>query len=121
MADLEGTRTAENLKQAFAGEAQANRRFLYFAEAETGHAFGHLDFLVDAGDPATGMPVGTTEENLKSAIEGETRDYTERYPEFARTARDEGFEEVAQWCESVGRAEKSHVARLTHGFDSLGG
>lgn len=138
MAELRGTRTEENLKQAFADEAQANRRFLYFAQkadaeglpdvaalfrsvadAETGHAFGHLDFLAESCDPVTGMPVGTTEENLRSAIDGETRDYAERYAEFARVARDEGFDEVAEWFETVGRAEKSHVGRLTLGFESL--
>ena len=88
---LEGTKTHENLKEAFAGESQANRRYLWFAqkadvegypdtsalfrsvaEGETGHAFGHFDFLAEVGDPATGEPVGPTEDNLKSAIAGET-------------------------------------------------
>ena len=91
MAELQGTKTHENLKHAFAGESQANRRYLYFAqkadvegypdvaalfrsvaEGETGHAFGHFDFLAEAGDPVTDVPVGATEDNLKSAIEGET-------------------------------------------------
>ena len=135
---LKGTKTHQNLKEAFAGESQANRRYLYFArradiegypdvgglfrdtsEAETGHAFGHLDFLKDAGDPATGLPIGDTEKNLKSAIEGETYEYTEMYPGFAKTAREEGFEEVAEWFETLARAEKSHAARFTKGVDSL--
>src|SRR3954462_8508616 len=107
MAELKGTKTHENLKEAFAGESQANRRYLYFAqkadvegypdsamlfrsvaEGETGHAFGHFDFLAEVGDPATAEPVGTTPAYLKSAIAGETYEYTEMYPGFSKTARD---------------------------------
>src|SRR4026209_879711 len=107
---LGDTKSHENLKNAFAGESQANRRYLYFArvadiegypdvgglfrdtsEAETGHAFGHLAFLKEVGDPCTGVPIGSTEQNLRSAIEGETYEYTEMYPGFAKTARDEGL------------------------------
>ncbi|MGH7429898.1 MAG: rubrerythrin family protein, partial [Candidatus Methylomirabilaceae bacterium] len=106
---LKGTKSLENLKEAFAGESQANRRYMYFArvadiegfpdmaglfkdtaDAETGHAFGHLDFLKEAGDPVTGVPLGKTELNLTSAIEGETYEYTQMYPGMAKTARDEG-------------------------------
>lgn len=135
---LKGTKTHENLKAAFAGESQANRRYLYFArkadiegqpdiagvfrdtaEGETGHAFGHFDFLKEVGDPVTGVPVGDTEMNLKSAIEGETYEYTEMYPGFARTARDEGFDEVAEWLETLARAEKSHAGRFTQGLESI--
>ena len=135
---LKGSKTEDNLKEAFAGEAQANRRYLYFsrradvegysevaglfrdvAEGETGHAFGHFEFLEEVGDPVTGLPVGSTEDNLKSAIEGETYEYTEMYPGFARTARDEGFEEVAEWFETLARAEKSHAGRFTKGLAQL--
>ena len=138
MADLKGTKTHDNLKEAFAGESQANRRYLYFAqkadvegypdvaalfrsvaEGETGHAFGHFDFLAEVGDPVTDVPVGATEDNLKSAIEGETYEYTEMYPGFARTARDEGFEEVGEWLETLARAEKSHAGRFTQGLEAL--
>ena len=134
MPDLNGTKTHENLKEAFAGESQANRRYLYFAqkadvegypdvaalfrsvaEGETGHAFGHFDFLAEVGDPVTGVAVGATSDNLKSAIDGETYEYTEMYPGFAKTARDEGFEEVAEWLETLARAEKSHAGRFTPG------
>jgi len=137
---LHGTKSLENLKHAFAGEAQANRRYLYFAriadiegypeigglfrdtaEAETGHAFGHLDFLKEVGDPVTGVPFGKTEQNLKSAIEGETYEYTEMYPGFARTAREEGFDELAEWFETLARAEKSHAARFTKGLQQIAG
>jgi rubrerythrin len=136
---LKGTKTHGNLKEAFAGESQANRRYLYFArradiegypdvgglfrdtsEAETGHAFGHLDFLKEVGDPATGEPIGSTEQNLKASIAGETYEFTEMYPGFARTARDEGFDEVAEWFETLAKAEKSHAGRFTKGLQSLG-
>ena len=138
MAELNGTKTQDNLKEAFAGESQANRRYLWFAqkadvegypdvaalfrsvaEGETGHAFGHFDFLAPAGDPVTGEAVGSTEDNLKSAIEGETYEYTEMYPGFAKTARDEGFDQVAEWFETLARAEKSHAGRFTQGLESI--
>jgi rubrerythrin len=136
---LASTKSHENLKHAFAGESQANRRYLYFArvadiegypdvgglfrdtsEAETGHAFGHLDFLKEVGDPCTGVPIGTTAKNLKSAVEGETYEYTEMYPGFAKTARDEGFSELAEWFETLAKAEKSHAGRFAKGLDTLG-
>ncbi len=138
MPGLKDTQTEKNLKEAFAGESQANRRYLYFAqkadvegypdvaalfrsvaEGETGHAFGHFDFLKEAGDPVTGEPVGSTADNLRSAIAGETYEYTEMYPGFAKTARDEGLEEVAEWLETLARAEKSHAGRFVKGLDSL--
>src|SRR2546425_13372274 len=116
MAGLKDTKSFENLKEAFAGESQANRRYLYFArapdierfpdiaglfkdtaDAETGHAFGHLDFLKQVGDPVTGEPVGKTELNLKSAVEGGTYEDTQMYPGMAKTAREDGFPELAEW------------------------
>ena len=138
MPQLKDSKTEGNLKEAFAGESQANRRYLYFAqkadvegypdvaalfrsvaEGETGHAFGHFDFLKAVGDPVTGEPVGSTVQNLKSAIAGETYEYTEMYPGFAKTARDEGFEDVAEWLETLARAEKSHAGRFVQGLESL--
>jgi rubrerythrin len=140
MAKLEGSKSLQNLKEAFAGESQANRRYMYFAriadiegypeigglfrdtaEAETGHAFGHLDFLKEVGDPVTGAPFGKTEKNLTSAIAGETYEYTEMYPGFARTAREEGLEELAEWFETLARAEKSHATRFTKGLNQIAG
>ena len=138
MADLKTSKTHDNLKEAFAGESQANRRYLYFAqkadvegqpdiaalfrsvaEGETGHAFGHFDHLAEVGDPVTGVAVGATSDNLKSAIEGETYEYTEMYPGFAKTARDEGFDPIAEWFETLARAEKSHAGRFTQGLESV--
>ena len=140
MAELKGSKTHANLKEAFAGESQANRRYLYFAkvadvegypdvaglfrdtaEGETGHAHGHLDYLKRVGDPATGEPIGSTELNLKASIAGETYEYTQMYPAFAKTAREEGFEEIAEWFETLARAERSHAGRFQKGLDGLKG
>eukprot|EP00696_Hemimastix_kukwesjijk_P009447 gnl/Hemi2/21953_TR7335_c0_g16_i1.p2 gnl/Hemi2/21953_TR7335_c0_g16~~gnl/Hemi2/21953_TR7335_c0_g16_i1.p2 ORF type:complete len:165 (-),score=74.96 gnl/Hemi2/21953_TR7335_c0_g16_i1:51-545(-) len=130
-ATLAGSQTHQNLKDAFAGESMANRRYNYFAqkadvegapdaaavfrstaEGETGHAFGHLEFLEEVGDPATNEPIGCTADNLKSAIAGETHEYTEMYPSMAKTARDEGFDDVADWFDTLARAEKLHAGRF---------
>ena len=135
---LDGSQTLENLKAAFAGESQANRRYLYFAkmadvegypdvaglfrdtaEGETGHAHGHLDYLKKAGDPATDLPIGDTEQNLASAVAGETYEYTDMYPGFAKTAREEGFDEVADWFETLAKAEKSHAGRFQSLLDNM--
>ncbi len=132
MATIKGTKTHENLKDAFSGESQANRRYLYFAkiadvegypeiasnfretaEGETGHAHGHLDYLKQVGDPATGLALGDTSLNLKAAIAGETHEYTDMYPGMAKTARQEGFAEIADWFETLAKAEKSHAGRFT--------
>jgi len=138
MTELRGSQTQQNLKAAFAGESQANRRYLYFAkiadvegypeiagnfretaEGETGHAHGHLDYLKPVGDPATDLPMGDTAENLKAAVAGETHEYTEMYPGMARTARDEGFAEIADWFETLAKAEKSHAGRFQAMLDTL--
>ncbi len=138
MPNLKGTRTHENLKYAFAGESQANRRYLYFAkiadvegypevagnfretaEGETGHAHGHLDYLKAVGDPATDLPIGSTEANLKAAIAGETHEYTDMYPGMARTARQEGFPEIADWFETLAKAEKAHAGRFQQMLKSI--
>ncbi|QDU68316.1 rubrerythrin family protein [Engelhardtia mirabilis] len=139
MADLKGTKTHQNLKDAFAGESQANRRYLYFAkqadvegypevagnfretaEGETGHAHGHLDFLKRVGDPATDLPIGSTTDNLAAAVAGETHEYTDMYPGMAKSARDEGFGEIADWFETLAKAEKSHAGRFQQLLDDLG-
>jgi rubrerythrin len=135
---LAGTRTHQNLKDAFAGESQANRRYLYFAkvadvegrpdvaglfkdtaDGETGHAHGHLDYLKAAGDPATGLPIGNTEKNLKSAVAGETHEYETMYPGMAKEARADGFDDIAEWFETLAKAEKSHAGRFKKALDSL--
>jgi len=138
MPSLNKTKTLDNLKAAFAGESQANRRYLYFAqkadvegyndvatvfrstaEGETGHAHGHLEYIGEVGDPATGQPIGSTAQNLKAAIAGETHEYTDMYPGMARTAREEGFGEIADWFETLAKAEKSHAGRFQKALDGL--
>jgi rubrerythrin len=135
---LKGSKTEGNLKAAFAGESQANRRYLYFAnkadvegqndvaalfrstaEGETGHAHGHLDYLAETGDPATGLPIGPSRANLKAAVAGETHEYTDMYPGMAKAAREEGFEEVADWFETLAKAERSHANRFQKALDQL--
>src|SRR6056297_396626 len=137
---LKGSQTEQNLKDAFSGESQANRRYLYFAqradvegyndvasvfrstaEGETGHAHGHLEYLEEVGDPATGEPIGNTEKNLKAAIVGETHEYTDMYPGMAKTARDEGFDEISDWFETLARAERSHANRFQKALNELDG
>ena len=139
MATLKGSKTEQNLKDAFAGESQANRRYLYFAnkadvegqndvaalfrstaEGETGHAHGHLDYLAQIGDPATDLPNGSSRQNLKAAVAGETHEYTDMYPGMAKTARTEGFDEIADWFETLAKAEKSHAGRFQKALDTLG-
>jgi rubrerythrin len=139
MASLKGSQTEDNLKAAFAGESQANRRYLYFAqkadvegyndvaavfrstaEGETGHVHGHLEYLEEVGDPATGLPIGKTGDNLKAAVAGETHEYTDMYPGMARTAREEGFDEIAGWFETLAKAERSHAGRFQKAYNDLG-
>ena len=138
MKSLKGSKTEKSLKDAFAGESQANRRYLYFAakadvegqndvaavfrstaEGETGHAHGHLEYLELVGDPATGLPIGPTADNLKAAIAGETHEYTDMYPGMAKAARDEGFKEIADWFETLAKAERSHANRFQKALDAL--
>ncbi len=119
--NLEGTKTLENLKAAFAGESQANRRYTLWrriaelegapqsaldafdraAAEETAHALGHLAFM---------RGFATTAENLKAAAEGEGYECTEMYPEFAATAEAEGFGDIATYLRNVGGFEKQHRA-----------
>jgi len=135
---LKGSKTEDNLKAAFAGESQANRRYLYFAnkadiegqndvaalfrstaEGETGHAHGHLEYLEQVGDPATGLPIGSSRQNLTAAVAGETHEYTDMYPGMAKSARDEGFEEIADWFQTLAKAERSHANRFQKALDVL--
>jgi rubrerythrin len=138
MPNLKGSKTEANLKAAFAGESQANRRYLYFAnkadiegqndiaalfrstaEGETGHAHGHLEYLEIVGDPATGLPIGSSRQNLQAAVAGETHEYTDMYPGMAKAAREEGFDEIADWFETLAKAERSHANRYQKALDQL--
>ena len=138
MKALKGTKTHDNLKAAFAGESQANRRYLFFAkhadiegypeiaglfrdtaEGETGHAHGHLEYLKKVGDPATGMPFTAVGEMLQSAVAGETHEYTDMYPGMAKAAREEGFGEIADWFETLAKAERSHAGKFQRALETV--
>jgi rubrerythrin len=138
MPSLKGTETEQNLKNAFAGEIQAIRRQLYFAqkaeveglndvaavfrstaEGEAGHAHGHLGYLEDVGDAATGKPIGLTGDNLKAAIASETHEYTDMFPGMARAARQGGFDEIADWFGTLAKAGNSHTGRFQKALDAL--
>lgn len=133
-----GSKTYQNLKDAFGIESEASCRYLYFAhqadiegypdiggllrdraEAEMDHAHGHLDYLKAVGDPATESPIGSTSKNLRAAVAEETHAYTKVYPGMARVARDEGFNDVAEWFETLAKTEKSHAGRLQKALGRL--
>lgn len=132
------SKTHANLKAAFALEAQANRRYLYFAgkadvegysqvaalfrataDGETGHAHGHLEYLEACGDPVNDMPFGATRDNLLSAISSEHAESSQTYSDMAQAARDEGYEEIAAWFETVARAERTHANQFQRTLDGL--
>jgi rubrerythrin len=138
MPSLRGTETEQNLKDALAAESEANCCYRYFAEkadvegyndvaavfrstaeGETGHVHGHLEYLEKVGDPASGKPIGPTGDNLKAAIASEIHEYTDRYPSMARVARQEGFDEIADWFETLAKAGKSHAGRFRRVLDAL--
>jgi len=134
MARLKGTRTEKNLLTAFAGESQARNRYTYFAKQakkdgyvqisdifeetanqEKEHA-KRLFKLLEGGEVeiAAAFPagvIGTTLENLKEAAGGENYEWTDMYPGFAKTAREEGFDDIAEILESIAVAEKQHEKR----------
>lgn len=139
---LKGTQTEKNLITAFAGESQARNRYDYFAEKaqkekliqiseifketalqEHEHAKRFFKFLeggeveVQAGFPA-GV-IGTTLENLRAAAEGEKHEWSSMYPEFAKVAREEGFEKVAEAFDAISIAEKQHEKRYKELADNL--
>jgi rubrerythrin len=138
MVELAKSKTIENLRSAFAGESQANRRYTYFsrkadeegypevaalfrsvADGETAHALRHFEFMKSVGDPVTNIPVTNVKEMLESSVKGETYECTSMYPEFAKTARREGFEEIAKWFETLAKAEKAHSSKYEEALKTL--
>ena len=138
MPSLKGTRTEQNLKDAFAGESRANRRYLYLArnadveglkdlaavlrstaERKTGRAHGHLDHLEEGSDPVIGKPIGPAGDIVKATIASETREYIDMYAGMARVARQEGFDAIADWFETLAKAGKSQVGRFQKALDAL--
>jgi rubrerythrin len=128
---LGGTRTEANLRAAFAREAANHLRLLHFArradiegwsevaaalrdlaEGSTAHALGLLEVLEEVGDPVSGEPVGSTEDNLRSALATEDYEHAEMHPSSARVAREEGLHGVAAWFELLAAAEAGHSRAL---------
>jgi len=135
MAEVNGTRTEKNLLTAFAGESQARNRYTYFAskakkdgfvqiahifEETANHEKEHAKRLfkylkggeveIQAAFPA-GV-IGSTAENLKASAGGEHHEWESMYPEFAKVAREEGFEAIAKTFEAIAVAEKQHEKRF---------
>jgi len=138
MTELGKSKTIENLRAAFAGESQANRRYTYFSrradeegypeistlfrsvsEGETAHALRHFDFMKNVGDPVTKVPVPDVKGMLTSAVEGETYESTNMYPQFAKVAKDEGFDEIAKWFDTLAKAEKAHAGKFREALNNL--
>ncbi len=136
MSSLKGSKTECNLKEVFAKETQANCRYLYFARTadaegyedasavfhsiakdKTGHAHGHLEYLEGIGDAASATPIGSTAENMRAAITAEAHECTDVYSAMAKTARDEGFDEIADWFEPLAKAVKPHDERFKKALD----
>ena len=132
MADLKGTKTQKNLEAAFGGESMARNKYSYFASRakkdgyvqiaaifeetaanEKEHAKMWYKLLNDG--------VGTTEENLKAAAEGENFEWTDMYDQFAKEAREEGFHDIADLFEGVARIEKEHEERYRRLLDNVTG
>lgn len=142
---LKGTKTANNLMHAFAGESQARNRYTYYASIAKKEGFVQIQniFLETANQEKEhakrlmkfmnkdlagetlytdgNFPVllGTTAQNLKAAAAGENEEYTDMYPSFAKTAREEGFEEIALALESIAIAEKHHEQRYLKLLEAL--
>ena len=131
MADLKGTKTEQNLLKAFAGESQARNRYTFFASAAKKEGLVQISMIFEEtanqekehgkkffkylqGGPVTitetfpAGVIGSTLDNLKAAADGEQEEWTHAYPEFARIAREEGFEDIAKTFEMVSVAEKQH-------------
>jgi len=127
--DLEGTETLRNLKEAFAGESQANRMYTLYsriaelegahearaaferaAAEETAHALGHLAYM---------SGFGSTKDNLQTAAEGEDYETSDMYPSFAEAAEKEGFSDIAYYFRSVGRFEKEHREEYRKALEKL--
>lgn len=138
MPELAKSKTIENLRAAFAGESQANRRYTYFsrradeegypeiaalfravADGETAHALRHFDYMKTVGDPVTNVPVTDVKGMLESAVKGETYEHTTMYPQFAETARREGFEEIARWFETLTKAERAHAGKYQEALNAM--
>ncbi len=122
MANLKGTKTEANLLAAFAGESEARNKYTYFASKAKKDGYVQIAALFEetANNEKEHAKIwykllhdgiGSTEENLKHAAEGENYEWTEMYAAFAKEAREEGFDEIAALFEGVAAIEKEHEER----------
>lgn len=121
MKELKGTKTLENLMIAFAGESQARNKYTYYASKAKKEGYVQIQKIFEetaANEKEhaelwfkLAQGIGTTEENLLDAAAGENYEWTDMYAEMAKTAREEGFEEIAVQMEGVAAVEKEHEER----------
>lgn len=129
--DLEGSDTHKNLLAAFSNESQSSRRYHWFADqadvegrpeaaalfrtigaVDAGHANGHLEYLAEIGDPLSGHPIGDVDDNWRTAMMTETSESMSMFKQFAASAQREGFDEIAEWFESMASSQGDHIDRL---------
>jgi len=121
--ELKGSKTEANLMTAFAGESQARNKYTFYASKARKEGFNQIaDFFEETANNERAHAkiwfefisegIGTTEENLKDAADGENYEWTNMYAEFARVAKEEGFDRIAYLFESVGKIEKEHEERF---------
>ena len=126
--DLKGTQTEKNLQEAFAGESQARNKYSYFASKAKKEGYVQISNIF-AETAANEMEhakiwykiltgIGSTIDCLKEAAEGESYEWNEMYPSFAKTAREEGFDEIAELFEGVAAIEKEHVPNNASAFEA---
>ena len=120
---LRGSKTEENLKKAFAGESEARNKYTYFASKARKDGYEQIAAIFEETannekehaklwfKALNGGEVPSTLENLQTAADGEAYEWTDMYAEFAKTAKEEGFNELAFLFESVGKIEKEHEER----------
>lgn len=119
--ELKGTKTEQNLQAAFAGESQATNKYTYFAKVAKKEGYEKLSAIFEetaANERAHAKiwlkllsGLGDTKQNLQSCINGENSEWTSMYPGFAKTAREEGFNQIATLFEEVAKIEKDHEER----------
>ena len=120
--DLKGTKTEANLKAAFAGESQARNKYTYFASKAKKDGYEQIAAIFEetAHNEKEHAKmwlkelngIGNTAENLKAAADGENYEWTDMYDEFAKVAKEEGFDRIAYLFEAVGKIEKEHEERF---------
>ena len=129
MADIKGTKTEQNLKDAFAGESQARNKYTYFASVAKKEGYEKIAaiFMETADNEKEHAKlhfkhlsgIGTTADNLRAAAAGETDEFTDMYPRMAREAKEEGFPEIAFMMEAIGKIEQAHKERYQKSLQEL--